>query len=272
MTGAPIRGDLGYYRKAEDERPAYGNFPRRFYFTVPAWTLRTTIESDELSTEGVEEPWRLVQAKKVELFKEKTPLPLGFSGEPKVSLSAELQQESDRPIGVISETGVRPFAGTMPLYISEGEDGSGVVTLHPPQVDSPHFDKEMLSWDIKLPRTQMHWLREELVRRPDAAVHLFIQVAAFQCEVESIATDYWMRQTFSFEMDTWTPIMELSVTVVTPERLKADAGEPEDDFDDFDEVATPPPPRPVDRFAPLQARLNWVIAILALILLGVLFG
>lgn len=272
MAGAPIRGELGYYRAAGDERPAYGNFPRRFHFAVPTWTLRTCIESDEVSTEGIEQPWKLVQAQKVAPWAEKLTVPLAFSGEAKASLSAELQPPNDRSIGVISETGVRPFAGTMPLHISEGEVGSGGVRLSPPIAGSRDFDKEMLGWDIKLPRAQMQWLSEELTRRPTAVISLSIEVAAFQSEVECMATDYWMHQTFSFEMDTWTPIVELMVTVVTPEPVRASEVEPADDFDDFEELDTVPMTAPPDRFTPLQTRLNWVVALLVLILLGVLLG
>jgi hypothetical protein len=274
MTEPLIRGELGYYRNADDKYPVYGNYPRHFHFAVPTWTLRTSVESDELSTEGVEKPWELVRARKVEPLGE-TPLALGFSSEPTATVSAYLLPPSDRSIGVINENAVRPFAGTMPLHISEGAVGSGRVRLFPPLEGSPHFDKEMLAWDIKLPRTQMQWLREELTRRPAAVVGLAIEVAAFQNEAECMGTDYWMHQTFSFEQDTSTPIVNVKVSVMTPEQPANAPAATEGDFDDLDDLdePIPPPLEPrVDQFAPLQMRLNLLIALLALILLTVVMG
>lgn len=271
MTEELIRGEMGYYRNADDKHPVYGNYPRRFHFAVPSWTLRTSVESDELSTEGIEKPWELLQARKVDPLTE-TPLPLGFSSEPQATLIADLQLPADRSIAVINEAAVRPFDGDMPLFISEGAVGCGGVRLFPPLKGSPDFDKEMLSWDIKLPRAQMQWLREELTTRPDAVVGLSIEVAAFQHETECIGSDYWMHQTFAFEQDTWTPIVDLKVSVVTPETPTSAPAETKSDFDDYDEPMPPPVAPHVDQFAPLQIRLNLVIALLVLILLSVLLG
>lgn len=276
MTEPLIRGEMGFYRNADDKYPVYGNYPRHFHFAVPTWTLRTSIECDELSTEGVEKPWELVRARKVEPLTEQ-PLPLGFSGEPTATLSAYLLPPSDRSIGVINETSVRPFAGTMPLHISEGEVGSGGVRLFSPLEGSPDFDKEMLAWDIKLPRAQMQWLREELTRRPADVVTLAIEVAAYQNEAECMATDYWMHQTFSFEQDTWTPIVGLKITVVSSEQPQPCGSAVEDDPADSDDLDipradAPPSPLPALWVSAIRTRLNWVLLLLGLILVGVVIG
>lgn len=230
------RKERGFYTSEDHARPTYPNLPQRLFLLVPKWTLRSTIKTLEWSSKQ-EKPWEVFQTRKGDRWdnEERSQLPLELDANHGLLLTAHVKSPEDCTYGIIEENGTRAFAGTFYLQISAGNHACGYMRHWPPMNGGPDFCEEAIHFSLTVPREEMEWLRDKLASQPSACLGVSLYVAAFQHDGEAMGAEYWQHQTYRFEPDSFTPILEFSLTVQNDQEIKALPGIAKNDLEFHDE-------------------------------------
>jgi hypothetical protein len=269
-----------YAEEADQQKAAYVAIPRNVWFYAKEPLVRTSLSGKEdYNLSG--QPWDYFQASKehFEPSGHREVLPFTSGTDLLHTISSKVALQENRVIMKLSEDGAHPFDGSIHLSIraveADEHDGGtqksphGTVWLALGDPESHDFNSDALYLNLALEAVRLDRVAEELIARPGAALSVRLKFSLYQDQGEYRFAEYWMRQTFLLEPDFQTPIVEYEVTVVDGESEKPEPPCLEDDADGQQSPVSLGPVI-VDNSLVSQ-RLNWVIGLLARLVVLVLF-